>query len=423
MASATDITADTDTPRDYLASHSWITFRLDVTKAPWTFWNHVGEARSKCSHLANTPLPPSLAEQMERVYLARGAHATTAIEGNTLSEKQALAAVEGRLQLPRSQRYLRQELENVVHAIAAIEQEIHAGGRLELTLQRLRELNAQVLADLEVDDHVRPGALRTHAVVVGGVYRGAPPQDCEYLVVRMCDWLNGPDFQGDDDGGERDFMLALLKAITAHIYIAWIHPFGDGNGRTARLIEFAILTAAGVPSVAAHLLSNHYNATRSRYYRELDHASKSGGELTRFLDYAAEGFVGELQQQLDELHGWVVQAAWTNYVYEYFGDAHTVTPRRQRDLVLALPSDDYTPRAEVSTLTPHLAQAYANKGPKTVTRDLNALSKAGLIERTPEGVRARRELMMSFVPRTVPGAQRDLDDRRAAGLEGWARDR
>ena len=84
MIGATDI--QTDTTRDYLASHPWISFRLDLKHAPWTFWNHMGEAHSKCRHLSKTPLPPGLARKMERVYLAMGARASAAIEGNSLNE-------------------------------------------------------------------------------------------------------------------------------------------------------------------------------------------------------------------------------------------------------------------------------------------------------------------------------------------------
>ena len=50
---------------------------------------------------------------------------------------------------------------------------------------------------------------------------------------------------------------AILKAIFAHLYLVWIHPFGDGNGRTARLLEFHILTAASLPYPVTHLLSNY----------------------------------------------------------------------------------------------------------------------------------------------------------------------
>ena len=180
-----------DIAREYQRTHPWITFRLDLTKAPWTFWNHVGEAHSKCRHLAKTPLPPELARKMERVYLAKGALASAAIEGNSLSEEQAVAAVDGTLEVPQSQEYLQQELENLIAAIAEIETEIHSGVPFDVTPARLRELNKQVLKDLEVEDHVIPGEFRTKGVAVGTVYRGAPAQDCEFLVEAMCNWLNG----------------------------------------------------------------------------------------------------------------------------------------------------------------------------------------------------------------------------------------
>lgn len=406
MASAQDIR--TDVSRDYLTSHPWITFRLDLHRAPWIVWNHVGEAHSKCRHLSKTPLPPALARKMERVYLAKGARASAAIEGNSLNEDQAVAAVEGKLEVPQSQEYLQQELENVIRALAEIEADVHRDGIFEVTPDRLRSLNRNVLDGLEVEEHVVPGEFRAGGIVVGNVYQGAPAQDCDFLVKTLCDWLNGADFQRDETNHARDFLHAFLRAIVAHVYIAWIHPFGDGNGRTARLVEFGILTAAGIPSVAAHLLSNHYNATRTNYYRQLEHASKSGGDLVPFLDYAADGFVGQLQQQLSDVHELIVHATWVNYVHSIFSD-RTLTARRQRDLVLALKHDTYTRRAQITTLTPQLAEAYGGKGSKTVTRDLNALSKLELIERTPKGIRSRRELMLSFLPRVTPGSEDDLE--------------
>lgn len=392
-----------------MASHPWIGFQLDLKLATWELWNHIGEAHSKCRHLARTPLPPSMAREMERVYLAKGARASAAIEGNSLSEEQAVAAVEGRLEVPESQEYLKQELDNVIHALADIESKVHQTGRFDISPEGLRELNRRVLDGLDLEDHVVPGESRTQDIVVGAVYRGAPAQDCDYLVQAMCDWLNGPDFSPDGGDHAKDFLLAVLKAVVAHVYIAWIHPFGDGNGRTARLVEFGILAAAGIPSVAAHLLSNHYNQTRTSYYRQLEHASKSGGDLIPLLAYAAKGFVEQLQQQLNSVHDWILRATWTNYVHSLFTDS-TATAKRQRDVVLALPSDDFVPRAKLTALAPSLAEAYATKKSKTVTRDLNALEQMGLIERGPNGIRARREIMLSFMPRVAPGSENDQDD-------------
>jgi len=411
MRNRRDAQTDTllDTPRDYMTSHPWINFQLDLKRASWAFWNHVGEAHSKCRHLARTPLPPAMAREMEQVYLAKGARASAAIEGNSLSDEQAVAAVEGKLEVPESQEYLKRELDNVIEALAEIEREVHRTGSFDVSTESLRELNRKVLDGLETEDHVVPGEFRTQGILVGTVYRGAPAQDCDYLVQAMCDWLNGPDFSRDGGDHAKDFLMAVLRAIAAHVYIAWIHPFGDGNGRTARLVEFGILAAAGVPSVAAHLLSNHYNETRTDYYRQLENASKSGGDLNPLLAYATKGFVDQLQQQLKSVDEWILMATWTNHVHSLFADS-TATAKRQRDLVLALPSDSFVPRAKLTALTPGLAEAYATKKSKTVTRDLNALSQMELIERRSQGIRARREIMLSFMPRVAPGSENDRDD-------------
>ena len=79
--------------------------------------------------------------------------------------------------------------------------------------------------------------------------------------------------------GKQSFQDPVIQAIVAHVYIAMIHPFGDGNGRTARLIEFYILLRAGLPDMASHILSNHYNDTRQEYYRRLDQMRPGEGAV------------------------------------------------------------------------------------------------------------------------------------------------
>jgi len=402
VPSPADIAKDSE--RAFLGTHAWITFRLDLLGIDWRLWEQLGEARSKCRHLARVPLPPDVARDLAALYLAKGAHATTAIEGNTLTEDQALDAVRGQLELPVGQEYLGVEIQNVLDACGELDRRIYAAeGRFELSFDELCELNSAVLRGLEKEDHVEPGHIRRAPVAVGGVYRGAPWEDCDFLLRVLCDWLNSEDFAPVDDPRET-FLRAFLRAAIAHLYIAWIHPFGDGNGRTARLVEFGILTSAGVPFVAAQLLSNHYNATRGAYYRQLDYARKSGGDVRRFLAYAIEGFVGQLDQQLQQVHAVNFRAAWTNHVHEVFAGESTPAPRRQRDLVLALPSDRWVPRSRITTFSPELAAAYAGKGAKTVTRDINALLLRGLIERGPEGIRARTAIMLGLLPPVAGGS-------------------
>jgi Fic family protein len=389
-----------DSHREFLTSHPWLSFTLDLRAASPTFWQLLGEAQSKCRHLTFSPLKPGARQELEALCLAKGAQATTAIEGNSLTLAQVQAAVRGDLRVPPSQEYLKQEVDNVIDACRLIEQRIAQTGKFELGLGLLKELNVLVLRGLDTEDHVVPGEFREVSVVVGP-YRAVPARDVEYLTGLMTTWLESADFAPDGKDLRSRFVRMFVKAIAAHLYIAWIHPFGDGNGRTARLVEFGILTAAGIPTVAAHLLSNHYNLTRSVYYRQLQRASQSGGDLTSFLLYAAEGFVDLLQEQLDVVHQQAHTYAWENLVHEHFHEQHTAKAKRQRDLVLELGRrwPDTIPRSRLTTLTPALAAQYAGKQSKTLTRDLNTLLSTGLIARLPTGAyRARHELMFTFMP-------------------------
>ena len=125
---------------------------------------------------------------------------------------------------------------------ARVEELLAAPDRLP-TPERICRFNGLVLAGLEVDEDTRPGEVRRHSVGVAG-YPGAPAEDCPELLARLCDWLNGPDFRPTDRS--MTFALLLFKAVLAHLDIAWIHPFGDGNGRTARLAEFQWLVQSGL---------------------------------------------------------------------------------------------------------------------------------------------------------------------------------
>lgn len=383
----------------YQETHPWITFRVDLSRTDPRLWLDLGEAASKIEHLAGVPLRPSVADRLHEVYLAKGAAATTAIEGNTLTEEQVLQHIRGNLSLPESQEYLQQEVDNILQAYNKIVKRL-VGPKQNPSIcpELLSQYNRQVREGLLEEEGISPpGKLRIESVLVGGVYRGAPAEDCAFLIDRFCDWLNGEQFQPPDQ--QFRIPYAIIKAVVAHLYMAWIHPFGDGNGRTARLVEFHLLLDAGVPVPAAHLLSDHYNRTRREYYRQLALASRSGGDILPFIRYAAQGFVDGLRSQLAEVRNQQWQVSWENYVHEEFGNSHSATHKRQRDLVLDLSeSKGFVEVSEIAELTPRLAKAYTHKTERTLQRDLNEIAKLGLIERKHGKVRAKREIILAFLP-------------------------
>lgn len=384
--------------RTYEKTHSWITFTVDLRRASPLFWMLLGEARSKCEHIANVPLRPATAEQLHRLYLAKGVLATTAIEGNTLSEDEVLRHLEGRLQLPPSKEYLAKEIDNIVAVCNRLSAEVGSRRPSLLNVVTIIEFNRLVLDHLTVGEDVVPGQIRTHSVGVAR-YRGAPAEDCVYLLERLCTWLNGPDFTPAQDLPDMALVYAIIKAVLAHLYLAWIHPFGDGNGRTARLVEFLILVSSGVPSPAAHLLSNHYNQTRMEYYRQLDQASQSGGDVLPFLIYAVQGFVDGLCSQLETIRDQQWDVAWENYVHERFQSHTSPSDVRRRHLLLDLADQtEAVPFGKLREISPRVAAAYATKTAKTLSRDLSALIEMGLLELTAGGYRAKKEVILAFLP-------------------------
>ncbi len=385
-----------DQDRPYRESHPWIDFKFALGKLTEADFMRLGEALSKCDHISGVPLPPAVASHLHRVYLAKGIHATTQIEGNSLSEEEVLARIDGKLQLPESQEYLGKEIDNILAACNMVGDEIRAGSDTRLTPARIKLFNKMVLDGLPEEEDVIPGEIRTKSVVVGNSYRGAPAVDCEYLLDQLCDWLQQ---LMEDAGVMWQRPMGVIRAVLAHLYLAWIHPFGNGNGRTARLVEFQLLLEAGFPSPACHLLSNYYNKTRTRYYQVLRETSKEPDyPVWRFVGYALQGFVEELRDQLEVIQSHVRGTVWVNFVHA--ADLGSPEPaRRRRQLVFALPtSGDWTPISEIPRLTPDLAAKYAAKTSKTLTRDVNKLRDAGLIERHGSSVRPNLGQLYQFLP-------------------------
>ena len=383
--------------RAYEESHPWITFSAaDMNGLPPRTWMCLGEARAVCEQIAGTPLKPKIAQYLNEVALIKGAQATTAIEGNTLDQKQVEGIYRGEYTAPPSRAYQEREVRNVLDALTEIDDQTQQRTIEPVTTELICDYNRRILDSTEHASNSIPGAFRDHSVVVGN-YRGAPAQDCPHLTHRLAEWLESDVFESDDP--ETKFALTVVRAVYAHLYIAWIHPFGDGNGRTARLLEFMLLARSPqTPLLAAHLLSNHYNLTRDQYYRELETASRSS-ETGSFVAYAAQGLVDGLREQVELVREQQFDVSWTNYVNEVVNRfPASRASDRQRALVLAMPPIQPVPREGLTDLNPAVARLYAGTGPRTLSRDLNRLLNSGLILREGRDWKANTGLMFTFMP-------------------------
>lgn len=114
------------------------------------------------------------------------------------------------------------------------------GKRLPITRERLEKLNFQILDGIPEEPEVVPGKLRGHNVSAGQCLAPHGP-DVPDLVEHFLRWLAELRSAVNDDSSARDrFSNAILAAMPAHLYIAWIHPFGNGDGQLARFSEVQI---------------------------------------------------------------------------------------------------------------------------------------------------------------------------------------
>ena len=390
------------TMRQYEKTHPWITFRIDLRDVPYSLWMKLGECTSKIEHISRVPLVHDSAEDLYRIYLAKGVHATTAIEGNALSEEDVLRHIDGELELPPSREYLAQEVDNVIRAINATIDGLREGSVEPLDIDWIRDKNRAVLDKLDQQEGSVPGKIRTHSVGVGRRYRAAPAEDCEHLLERMCHWLRD-EFKVP---AHEEIASAIIKAVLAHLYVAWIHPFGDGNGRTARLLELAILLQAGIPVPACHLLSTHYGATLAEYARQLARTSQSGGEIVPLLYYAVQGFLDGLHGQLEMIWRQHLDIVRQHHIYQNFPRQDTVAGKRRRDLLLEV-SDGEQAVDELALIVTidGLGPSY-KKNPFIITKDLQWLTDNGWISKEGNTYVANTETMLNLRPFRVPSSGR-----------------
>ena len=133
------------TGRSYEKTHPHISFTLDLKHALAPLWILLGESKSKSQHVAKSLLSPGRSHELMVVYLTKGALATTAIEGNTLSEIEAREVVEQTSKLPPSKQYLGREIDNVIEAYNQIKDELMNDQSIRVSPERLNHYNAMIL--------------------------------------------------------------------------------------------------------------------------------------------------------------------------------------------------------------------------------------------------------------------------------------
>lgn len=339
---------------------------------------YLGQCEAYIRSINNTPILPYHYQQLMNVALMKGAQATTAIEGNTLSEEEVKKVMENQ-KLPPSKAYQETEVKNILEAFNELLNEtLNDETENIISVDLLKRFHKMVGKDLGEQFYAIPGQLRNNDVIVGS-YRCPDYRDVSILLEKMCQWL-GEEFKYKEK--EQSFSEVVIQAIVSHIYIEWIHPFGDGNGRTGRLVEFYILLRGGNPDIASHILSNYYNLTRTEYYRQIEKATQEK-DLSGFIEYALLGFRDGLVQTSEIIQKSQFETTWKSLIFGKFEEIRSsITEdvfKRQRTLALELPVGKLVSVSDIPNVSIPLARIYSNISEKTVRRDIEKLLELELI--------------------------------------------
>ena len=222
--------------------------------------------------IASATIQVSWIPQLQKDSRQRGAHASTAIEGNplTLPEVQAL---ETGGELPTRPERSRREVLNYFAALRHVEKQAK---KKVITHEDLFRLHQLLAAD--VMDQGKAGRYRTIQVRVGR-HVPPPPEMVSGLMRELLDWWNKHSAEWSP----------VVTSAVLHYQFEEIHPFADGNGRAGRMLALWELYRRGFDTHHIFSVDEFYWEDRPRYYASLAAVNQAGGNLTGWLEYAAEG--------------------------------------------------------------------------------------------------------------------------------------
>lgn len=244
----------------------------------------IERARTKVLHLPLTPTVLASLRESARLF---STHYSTMIEGNRLDADQVQHVVKARGHFPGRERDEREVL-GYYAALTQVEQ--WAAKNSRVSEKAIQTLHALVLSAGRASK-IAPSSYRDGQNVIKDSHTGRivymPPEakDVAGLMKAMVDWINN----------NHEIPMPLIAGI-AHYQFATIHPYYDGNGRTARLLTTFILHLGGYDLKGLYSLEEYYARNLGGYYEAISvgpshnyYLGRAEADITQWVEYFLEG--------------------------------------------------------------------------------------------------------------------------------------
>lgn len=339
--------------------------------------NVLSEAKAAVLSLKTIPYQRRWVEVLQQIELKREVAGTSRIEGAEFTDRELEAAMKETPEqlLTRSQKQAHAAV-RTYRWIAGIPQDRPIDAEL------IRMIHRHIVTEAD-DDHCPPGQIRRKDENVNfGTprHRGAEGgEECERAFEEFTRAIHHEYREHDP----------IIQAMAAHYHLAAMHPFLDGNGRTARALEALMLQRAGLRDTSFIAMSNYYYDEKKDYLAALAAVRQGDHDLTPFVLFALKGVALQSRRVLAEIQHQISKELFRNLMVDLF--ARLKTPRkrviaeRQVEILKILLEVDWMEWSELLRQTTGIYRSLKNPF-KALVRDMNNLIslKAVKFERLDE---------------------------------------
>ena len=251
---------------------------------------HLQDIERLRSTITSGHILPSVEASVRHRASVESVHSSTSIEGNPLDINQVRAVISSDRILTK-QEYAEIEVYNYKQALDYINRR-RSGG--DITLDDILKLH-HIITDRLLDS-TRSGKIRRRPVYIEDgqhqiIYTAVDAPRVKNELIGLLNWIK-----------DNQFVLhPVIIGAVIHFHLAAIHPFSDGNGRTARAATALYLALAHYDNDGTLTLDTYYASDRPSYYAILrrlngeNYASSQQADLTPWLEYFAEGYLTSLR--------------------------------------------------------------------------------------------------------------------------------
>lgn len=252
--------------------------------------NNIGRIEAAREVIENAPLVPLWERRFRKEAVERTVHYATSLEGNPLNFTEVKEILDkGSTHNVIARERDIQEVINYRNAISYIEK-VGKEGTDHIDERTIKDLNAAIVKNV-VDDEFggeyrQAAAISRNSQTLEKVLDWPAPERVPGLMEEFLDWLKE----------ESNTVHPILKAGIVHTWLVLIHPFYEGNGRTARILSTLALFLDDYDIKSFFSLEEYYDGDAARYYEAIKSVLDSEGDYTAWLEYFCLGLAIEFSR-------------------------------------------------------------------------------------------------------------------------------